>query len=284
LHFLVARPLDTARPQRKHRCVRPVRELLPILRCPACRADRLREAEGALTCDGCGRTFPVAPYVDLGLGPAPVPPGSLGFAQWTMELGPLARVYERWWRPAFVAAQGLLGVPFEAEWFVIRHALGLDYCRGPWLDLACGPGVHTRAIAAAAPDDLVVGVDLSPAMLARAAETVPGAAFVRGDVHALPLRDRVFAGVNNGAALHLYARPAEALREVFRVLAPGGVYVLSTLLRAGPSRLFAPLGDRLGLHLWREDELQAALGAAGFVDYRAARRGGLLLARVRRPG
>jgi SAM-dependent methyltransferase len=260
-----------------------LRRLLPLLRCPACRATPLDEAGAAVRCRGCGRSFPVGGFVDLGLGPEPAPAGSLGAAQWLMQRRLLAAVYERWWRPLFIGTCGLLGVPAETEWFMIRHALGLGERRGPWLDLACGPGLHTRRLAAAAPGELVVGVDLSAAMLARAAATTPGAAFVRGDVHALPLRDATFAGVNNGAALHLYARPAEALREVYRVLAPGGVYVASTVLRTGAARLTAPISRRLGVHFWDPAELEAALGDAGFVDLRAARQRGLILVRVRRP-
>ena len=60
------------------------------------------------------------------------------------------------------------------------------------LDLACGPGTLTRHLAdAVGPDGLVIGADLSPAMLTRAARAITSSntVFVRADAMALPLRD-----------------------------------------------------------------------------------------------
>src|SRR5438477_11403025 len=55
------------------------------------------------------------------------------------------------------------------------------------LDVACGPGFITAAAAARGAD--VVGLDFSPAMIARATELHPSIAFREGDAEALPFTD-----------------------------------------------------------------------------------------------
>ena len=86
-------------------------------------------------------------------------------------------------------------------------------------DLGCGPG-HVAAYLAGR-GARVVGVDLSPGMLARAPVGVPVAA---GDLRALPLRDGVLgAAVAFYSLIHLpVGTEVAALREVHRVLRPGG--------------------------------------------------------------
>jgi SAM-dependent methyltransferase len=264
--------------------MRPLEELCLLLRCPACRTSPLRAAEGVVLCAGCGRRYQAAGHVDL-LGDGEAATGGFRLAQQLMYLRPLAAIYERLWRPAFVGALSLWSIPFDAEWFITRTALGLGERRGPWLDLSCGPGLFTRRLAEAAPDDVVVGLDLSRPMLDRArAERPPEARrlhLVRGDVHDLPFRDGAFSGVNNGAALHLYTDPARAMGEVRRVLAPGGIYVGSTIVWT--TSLMQPLMRLAGTKVWRPEELRRLVADAGLVGYEEARLRGATLFRARRP-
>lgn len=267
--------------------MRPLEEACLLLRCPACRTSPLRAAEAVVECPGCRRRYAAAGHVDLlGDGSAePAATGSLRLAQHLMFLRPLAAVYEHLWRPAFVGALSLWSVPFATEWFITRTALGVGERRGPWLDLSCGPGLFTRRMAAAAPDDVVVGMDLSRPMLEQAAAARPPGCrrlhLVRGDAHDLPFRDGAFAGVNNGAALHLYDDPARVMAEVRRVLAPGGIYVGSTVVWA--TSVLQPLMRLAGTRVWRPDELRRLLTDAGLVGYDEARLRGATLFRARRP-
>ncbi len=133
----------------------------------------------------------------------------------------VARIYERLWRPTFVrmlagkgAGAALGGV--SGELFIHKHSLDLDDRPGPWLDLSCGPGAFVRALAAASPGHLVVGLDISRAMLDVAAQRTSGytnVVLVRGDAHALPFIDGSFGGVNNAGALHAYDDPELVFRE-----------------------------------------------------------------------
>lgn len=91
------------------------------------------------------------------------------------------------------------------------------------LDVACGTGVLSRAAASrAAPTGTVTGLDLNPAMLAVAARLSPTLRWKQGTADALPFPDRTFDVVVSQFGLMFFPDPAAALREMMRVLVPGG--------------------------------------------------------------
>src|SRR5437762_5497353 len=98
------------------------------------------------------------------------------------------------------------------------------------LDVACGTGVV--AITAARIGANVTGLDLTPELLERAREN-SGVAEVdvdwhEGDVEALPFPDGAFDVVLSQFG-HMFApRPEVAIREMLRVLKPGGTIAFST--------------------------------------------------------
>lgn len=97
------------------------------------------------------------------------------------------------------------------------------------LDLACGTGDLTRALARRYPGAQTVGLDLSPEMLDRARAATPSDAirFVEGDLQALPFPEASFDVVTAGYALRNAPDLSGALAEIRRVLRPGGT--LATL-------------------------------------------------------
>ncbi|MFN2572476.1 MAG: class I SAM-dependent methyltransferase [Gemmatimonadales bacterium] len=98
------------------------------------------------------------------------------------------------------------------------------------LDLACGPGRHAAELERLGGQ--VVGFDLSRAMLRRARERT-GARLVRGDMRALPFRDRTFAlAVNLFTSFGYFLDDEEhrrVVRQVAAALIPGGHFVLDYL-------------------------------------------------------
>ncbi|MEL6266827.1 MAG: class I SAM-dependent methyltransferase, partial [Pseudomonadota bacterium] len=95
---------------------------------------------------------------------------------------------------------------------------------GAFHDLCCGQGRLTAMLAA---HGSVTGIDFSPVMLARAAETAPGATLVEGDIRALPLADAsVACATCNHGLMHVADRGA-ALAEIARVLRPGARLLFS---------------------------------------------------------
>ncbi|MEU2386622.1 class I SAM-dependent methyltransferase [Streptomyces sp. NPDC012461] len=134
------------------------------------------------------------------------------------------------------------------------------------LDAGCGTGRALPPLrAAVGASGTVIGADLTPAMLhaaARAGRDGDGALLL-ADVAALPLRaevlDAVFAA---GLVAHL-PRPADTLRELARVVRPGGV--LALFHPVGRAALAARQGRRLtDDDLRAEPHLRPLLAASGW--------------------
>ena len=94
------------------------------------------------------------------------------------------------------------------------------------LDIGTGPGVLLDELAKRRPDLTVTGVDRSADMVAAATRKVarygPRASAQTGDAADLPCTDGAFDLVVSSLSLHHWDRPAEAGRELARVLKPGG--------------------------------------------------------------
>lgn len=96
------------------------------------------------------------------------------------------------------------------------------------LDLGCGVGFDALLAAQiVGPAGRVVGIDLSPEMLAvaeagRIEAAFPQVEFRQGTVEALPFPDASFDLALSNGVLNLVPDKPAALREIFRVLRPGG--------------------------------------------------------------
>ena len=151
------------------------------------------------------------------------------------------------------------------------------------LDVACGTGVLAREAAARTEDPgLVAGVDATPGMLAVAARLAPKIQWRHGIAESLPFPDAAFDAVVSQFGLMFFTDRRQALREMTRVVRPGGrlavavwdalpnlpAYAAEVALLerlAGPraaDAVRAPfvLGDR--------DELAALFAAAGITSAR----------------
>jgi ubiquinone/menaquinone biosynthesis C-methylase UbiE len=193
------------------------------------------------------------------------------FAQRAMESAAVVRIYEsRLWRRSFVM-RFALGLSFEREYQLILESARLD-AASDVLDLACGSGIYSRPFARAVGGGRVVGLDLSPAMLAHARrltakERLANLFFVRGDAQRLPFPAACFDLVNCCGALHLFPEPARALAEVSRVLRLHGRFTTAVVRRdAGALALLAGVLRRLGVESFSPRELEVRLREAGFDD------------------
>ena len=263
---------------------------MTLVRCPSCGGRALEPRGRALGCPSCHHLFSTehgyTDLLDVSRGePTPSSP-----EQRLMESELVARLYERFWRPTFVRVIAGRGASartggFPGEFFIHKNALAMEDRHGPWLDLSCGPGIFSRAMAAAAPGERVVGLDISRAMLevaARKARGYSNLSLVRADAHQLPFVDGAFGGVNNTGALHVYDDPDAVFSEILRVLQPGGVYVGSTFAQS--TTLVGQLSARVaGIRRFQPPELRAWLSRVGFADYEEIRLEGAFIFRTRKP-
>jgi SAM-dependent methyltransferase len=128
--------------------------------------------------------------------------------------------YARWVRTYDEEENGLLDI--EAP--LVRRFLDAAPV-GVAVDAACGTGRHTAYLAERGHQ--VVGVDLSPDMLAVARAKIPTAEFLHGDLTAIPLPDQHADVVVCALALSHVLDLDLAYRELFRVLKPGGHLVVA---------------------------------------------------------
>ena len=148
------------------------------------------------------------------------------------------------------------------------------------LDVACGTGIVARlAKERVGETGRVVGVDLSPAMLAVARRVAPGIDWREGDASALPLRgDERFDVVVCQQGLQFFPDRLAAARQMHRALAARGRLAVSTWrpdeeiplvreLRHVAERHLGTIADRR--HSFGEaGPLEALLRDAGFHDVR----------------
>lgn len=185
---------------------------------------------------------------------------------------------DRRWRAAAVRAAG----PLEGR-------VAVDAC--------CGTGDLTLALERAGA--VTVGVDFTPQMLTRAVAKSPRRQFMQGDALQLPLPDRSADVATVAFGIRNVADRAEGIRELARVVRPGGRVVVLELstppgaILGGLYRLYftriLPLIGRLvsgdgGAYRYlpetvlawpRPDEFAGEMEAAGLVDveYRLLSRG-----------
>lgn len=186
--------------------------------------------------------------------------------------GTAAENYERYFVPAIPA-------PLAADLIETAAPLPGEYV----LDVACGTGVLTRLAAQqVGTGGRVVGVDLTPGMLevARSIQAPPGASIEwrEANAEALPLPDGSFDLVLCQLGLMFVADRPAAVREIHRVLSPGGRVAINV---PGPmTRVFEIMGEALGRHIAPDlagflqvicalhdpSALDGLLRAAGFLD------------------
>jgi SAM-dependent methyltransferase len=123
---------------------------------------------------------------------------------WSERADDWARIQEPLMRPAFEAGLDALTITPGTR----------------LLDVGCGSGLALRL--AADRGATVSGLDASSALLEHARRRVPGAPLLQGELEELPFADDSFDVVTGFNSFQYAARPAAALGEAARVLAPGG--------------------------------------------------------------
>jgi SAM-dependent methyltransferase len=135
-----------------------------------------------------------------------------------------------------------------------RHRAAYDFARarlgaGPVLDLGCGTGYGSAELAQGGAQ--VTALDrVAPARALRGS----GPRFVRGELGGLPFAPASFELVVSFQVIEHLVDPSDYLREIARVLRPGGTLLLST-----PNLLQSDRENPYHVHEYAAEELRAAL-------------------------
>ena len=145
---------------------------------------------------------------------------------------------------------------------------------GVMLDVGCGGGRTVRRLSALAPEGRVIGLDLSTASATIAQDTnVEGIKsgqvhIVQGSVAALPFSNSAFDIVTAVETHYYWPNLRANVKEVVRVLKPGGTFALiAETYRGGPFRLiYGIIMPLIRAAFLSDEEHRDLLTQAGFTE------------------
>ena len=183
------------------------------LACPRCRGALTEREQGQeLNCPACSVTFAVA---------GGIPRMTDGAEQRD------ARMSAEWRAQAHARAQYTDTASVLNRWEVEVLPQLVDWLGdvpGPVLDVGCGVGHLGASLTVMGRTDIqLIGTDFQPDLLQEVRSGYSG--LVEADVHHLPFKDEVFAGAIASNSLHHFPDVTLAMREIARVLRPGGVFI-----------------------------------------------------------
>ncbi len=183
---------------------------------------------------------------------------------------PLADHYDEW--HSYMAGADLVGA--------VSAAVADAVPPGLVVELGCGTGIYTRGIARRC--ERVLALDASAAMVEKARAELAHLEHVeirQSDAYATGLPDGIADGVVAVNLLHIVPDPEGVLREMRRLVRPGGAIVIADATVTGLSfaRVLESVGRTLrrpeGLKTWRKGQhdisqttLERLVSEAGFED------------------
>ena len=138
------------------------------------------------------------------------------------------------------------------------------------LDVACGSGHFLNSCASHV--NSIAGLDYSEVMVDMAMKkhknriAAGTAEIVHGEASQLPWEDNKFSAATSMGSFIAFPKPLESLKEIHRVLRPGGRAVISIEWHAEDGLDHSKKVQQYGMGLWTEGEVREMMEAAGFTE------------------
>jgi len=155
---------------------------------------------------------------------------------------------------------------FAVERYIIFNGLDKTRPEGRLVDVGCGPGYLAARISRKYPELKVTGLDISEVTLTIAKRNWPSdeydnLEFLVADAQQLPFSDSSVDFIVSSLSLHHWQDARKALSEIYRVLMPGGRFLIFDLRRDAPAYFYYAL--KIGQALLSPRALRRTNGAVG---------------------
>ncbi len=131
----------------------------------------------------------------------------------------IAKVYDSWYQTK--TGSYVDRTEKELVFSLLKSKTGLS------LDLGCGTGNYSLELYKKGFG--VIGLDLSKEMLKVARKKIPEILFIKGDAYFLPFKNEVFDLILSITMFEFIKEPEKVMREIYRVLKPGGEILIGTM-------------------------------------------------------
>jgi len=138
------------------------------------------------------------------------------------------------------------------------------------IDIACGGGHFLKKYASHVHS--VAGLDLSHVQVKMANRKLRKriaagtAEIMQGDALHLPWNDNRFSAATTMGSFIGFPKPLESLKEIHRVLRPGGRTVVSIEFNAEDGKDHSKEIEKYGMNIWTEDQVRTMMKEAGFSE------------------
>lgn len=143
------------------------------------------------------------------------------------------------------------------------------------LDVGAGTGELIRLLQADHPEANYFGLDISEFMIEVAkGKHIPNSTFAVGDAEDLPYNDNWFDVVTCVQSIHHYPKVETAMHEVWRVLKPGGFYIIcdmtfrNPLMRWFANHVYMPFNRMGDVKIYGKKDMEVLFKKTGFQRFR----------------
>lgn len=139
------------------------------------------------------------------------------------------------------------------------------------LELGCGEGWASRLLSQKVPDGSVVGLDISDEMVRNArakSADCENLIFILGEAEDIPWQNAFFSKILCVESFYYYEDPEKALREIYRVMSPGGsVWIVNHLSKENELSLRWVQKLKVPVQLLSAEEYGALFERCGYAGF-----------------